>query len=87
MWTNRTSVSNTRIIAVYPVRSCPLYDMINRLYNIFNYYYCFFFLSKGKLIYPEHIIEGFENLPKAFIGMLNGDNIGKVLVKTLRNVK
>jgi len=41
-------------------------------------HYCFF---KGKLIYPEHIIQGFENLPQAFMGMLSGDNIGKVLVK------
>lgn len=42
---------------------------------------------KCKLIYPEHITQGFENLPQAFMGMLNGDNIGKVLVKacTLKN--
>jgi len=38
-------------------------------------------LFKGKLIYPEHITEGFENLPQAFMDMLNGDNIGKALVK------
>lgn len=36
---------------------------------------------QGKLIYPEHITQGFENLPQAFMGMMNGDNIGKVLVK------
>jgi len=38
-------------------------------------------IKEGKLIYPEHITQGFENLPQAFMGMLNGDNIGKVLVK------
>lgn len=40
-----------------------------------------FFFLKGKLIYPEYIIQGFESLPQAFIGMLNGENIGKTLVK------
>jgi NADPH:quinone reductase len=35
----------------------------------------------GKLKYKEDIVEGFENLPRALIGMLQGDNIGKRLVK------
>jgi len=39
------------------------------------------FFFKGKLIYPEYIVQGFESLPQAFIGMLNGENIGKALVK------
>ncbi len=38
-------------------------------------------IKEGKLKYKEDIVEGFENLPKAFIGMLQGDNIGKRLVK------
>jgi NADPH-dependent curcumin reductase CurA len=38
-------------------------------------------LREGKLKYTEDIVEGFENLPKAFIGMLQGDNTGKRLVK------
>jgi len=38
-------------------------------------------IKEGKLKYREDIVEGFENLPKAFIGMLNGDNTGKRLVK------
>ncbi len=35
----------------------------------------------GKIKYREDIVEGFENLPKAFIGLLQGENIGKRLVK------
>lgn len=35
----------------------------------------------GKIKYREDIIEGFENLPKAFIGLFAGENIGKRLVK------
>jgi NADPH:quinone reductase len=38
-------------------------------------------IKDGKLKYREQIIEGFENTPDAFIGMLNGENIGKMLVK------
>jgi NADPH-dependent curcumin reductase CurA len=38
-------------------------------------------IREGKLKYKEDIVQGFENLPKAFIGMLQGDNTGKRLVK------
>ena len=37
-------------------------------------------IKEGKLKYKEHIIVGLENAPKAFIGMLKGENIGKQLV-------
>ena len=38
-------------------------------------------LKDGKIHYRESIVEGIENAPKAFIGMLEGQNIGKQLVK------
>ncbi|MCZ6677090.1 MAG: NADP-dependent oxidoreductase [Candidatus Poribacteria bacterium] len=38
-------------------------------------------IKAGKLKYREDIVEGFENAPAAFIGMLKGDNIGKRLIK------
>ncbi len=34
-----------------------------------------------KIKWKETIIEGIENAPKAFLGLLNGDNIGKMIVK------
>jgi len=34
-----------------------------------------------KIKYDENILEGFENLPEAFLGLFRGDNIGKQLVK------
>ncbi|HNG34608.1 MAG TPA: NADP-dependent oxidoreductase, partial [Blastocatellia bacterium] len=40
-------------------------------------------IKTGKLKYHENIIEGFENMPRAFIGMLHGQNIGKQLVKAV----
>ncbi|XP_044513420.1 prostaglandin reductase 1 [Gracilinanus agilis] len=36
---------------------------------------------EGKIQYKEHISEGFESMPMAFIGMLKGDNLGKTIVK------
>lgn len=38
-------------------------------------------LQEGKLNYEETIIEGFENVPKAFLGLFEGSNLGKQLVK------
>ncbi|MDQ6698666.1 MAG: NADP-dependent oxidoreductase [Acidobacteriota bacterium] len=38
-------------------------------------------VHEGKLKYRESVVEGLENTPKAFIGMLQGRNIGKQLVK------
>jgi NADPH:quinone reductase len=38
-------------------------------------------LQEGKLSYRETIVDGFEELPRAFISMLNGGNIGKQLVR------
>ena len=38
-------------------------------------------IRSGQIKYREDIVEGFENLPKAFIGLLQGQNIGKRIVK------
>ncbi|XP_053558639.1 prostaglandin reductase 1-like [Bombina bombina] len=38
-------------------------------------------IVEGKLKYREHVTEGFENMPAGFIGMLNGENIGKAIIK------
>jgi NADPH-dependent curcumin reductase CurA len=38
-------------------------------------------LREGKIKYREDIVDGFENLPKAFIGLFHGENIGKRIVK------
>ncbi|XP_040819071.1 prostaglandin reductase 1 [Ochotona curzoniae] len=36
---------------------------------------------EGKIQYREYVIEGFDNMPAAFMGMLKGDNVGKAIVK------
>jgi hypothetical protein len=38
-------------------------------------------LKEGKLKHREDIVDGFENLPKAFIGLFHGENTGKRLVR------
>ena len=38
-------------------------------------------LREGRLQYRETIVEGIENAPHAFLGLLRGENIGKMLVK------
>jgi NADPH-dependent curcumin reductase CurA len=38
-------------------------------------------LQQGKLKYAENIVEGFENTPRAFLGLFSGENLGKQLVK------
>ncbi len=38
-------------------------------------------VTSGKLKYRESIAEGLHNAPRAFIGMLKGENFGKQLVK------
>ena len=38
-------------------------------------------LTDGTLQYKEDVTEGLENAPQAFIGMLQGENRGKALVK------
>lgn len=39
------------------------------------------YLADGKLTYSETIVEGFENIPQAFMGLFKGKNQGKMIVK------
>ncbi|XP_074555520.1 prostaglandin reductase 1 [Halichoeres trimaculatus] len=36
--------------------------------------------KEGKLKCREHVTKGFENMPAAFMGMLQGENIGKAII-------
>jgi len=38
--------------------------------------------NEGKLKYTETVLEGFDKLPEAFLGLFSGNNQGKMLVKT-----
>ncbi len=38
-------------------------------------------LAEGRVKYREDVVEGLENAPQAFIGLLRGENFGKVIVR------
>jgi len=38
-------------------------------------------VADGKISYRETVVEGLENMPDAFLGLLDGQNTGKMLVK------
>ncbi len=38
-------------------------------------------VETGKVKYREHRVDGLENAPQAFIGLLNGENFGKLVVR------
>lgn len=51
------------------------------LHTHVNYRYNYYVSLQGKLVHPETVTEGFDNIAKAFIGMLRGENVGKAVVK------
>lgn len=38
-------------------------------------------IKEGKIKYREHVVEGLENAPSAFNGLLKGENFGKLVIK------
>jgi NADPH-dependent curcumin reductase CurA len=38
-------------------------------------------LSEGRIRHRETVVDGLENAPKAFLGLLRGENVGKMLVR------
>jgi NADPH-dependent curcumin reductase CurA len=43
-------------------------------------------LGTGKIHYREQVVDGLENAPEAFIGMLEGQNFGKLIVKVNNSI-
>jgi len=41
-------------------------------------------VEEGELRYRETVTEGIENAPAAFLGLFEGENVGKQLVKVAR---
>jgi NADPH-dependent curcumin reductase CurA len=41
-------------------------------------------LREGKIKYREDVVDGIENAPQAFMGLLQGKNFGKLLVRVAR---
>jgi NADPH-dependent curcumin reductase len=41
-------------------------------------------LWEGRIKYREDIVDGLENAPEAFIGLLNGKNFGKLIIRVVK---
>ena len=44
-------------------------------------------VREGRVRYREDIVEGLENAPRAFIGLLRGENFGKLVVRVAPDVR
>jgi NADPH-dependent curcumin reductase CurA len=44
-------------------------------------------VKDGKIKFREDVVDGLENAPKAFIGLLEGKNFGKLIVRVATDVK
>ena len=42
-------------------------------------------VEQGKIKYREEVIDGLENAPEAFIGLLKGENFGKRVIRVASN--
>ena len=42
-------------------------------------------VKSGQLKYREDVVDGLENAPKAFIGMLDGENFGKLVIRIAKD--
>ncbi len=38
-------------------------------------------VREGRIKYREDVVDGLKNAPRAFIGLLRGENFGKLLVR------
>ena len=38
-------------------------------------------IKEGRIKYREDVVEGLEKAPRAFIGLMQGENFGKLLIK------
>jgi len=43
--------------------------------------------DEGRLAYLEDIVDGLENAPAAFLGMLRGENFGKLVIRVAPEVE
>jgi len=57
-----------------------VFDDYGHRYNEFNTA-MMQWLSEGKIIYKEHLVDGLENAATSFIGLLKGENFGKLVVR------
>ena len=65
----------------------PSVGMLSKSVNDYGHRYGEFYqrmsawLTEGRIKYREESVDGLENAPAAFIGLLEGKNFGKLIVR------
>jgi NADPH-dependent curcumin reductase len=73
-------IMSTLLIKRIKMQGFIVFDDYGHRYNEFSTQMYEWFIS-GKIKYKEHCVEGLENAVNAFIGLLQGDNFGKLVVR------
>jgi NADPH-dependent curcumin reductase CurA len=73
-------LTNTLLIRRIRMQGFIIYDDYGHRYEEF-FKQMSAWLEEGKIKFREHIVDGLENAPQAFIGMLEGENFGKLIVR------
>jgi NADPH-dependent curcumin reductase CurA len=69
---------NTVLVKRLRKQGFLVYDHVERLASVREQLWQWH--QQGRLTLPESVVEGFESTPRAFIGMLDGENFGRQLV-------
>tara|TARA_B100001059_G_scaffold229807_1_gene262953 strand:- start:142 stop:1173 length:1032 start_codon:yes stop_codon:yes gene_type:complete len=76
-----SSLMGTLLVKRIKMQGFIIFDDYAHRYNEFATQMTEWF-SQGKMHYREHLIEGLDNAPQAFMGLLEGQNFGKLVIKT-----
>jgi len=79
---NAASASLMRMILTkrFKIQGFIIFDDYGDKYSEFTHQMSTW-INEGKIKFKEDIVEGLENAPQAFIGLLEGKNFGKLIVK------
>ncbi|MBO7913204.1 NADP-dependent oxidoreductase [Vibrio sp. G41H] len=76
-----SSLMGTLLVKRIKMQGFIIFDDYAHRYNEFSVQMTEW-LSQGKMHYREHLIEGLDEAPQAFMGLLEGQNFGKLVIKT-----
>ncbi|CAI2169887.1 19032_t:CDS:2 [Funneliformis geosporum] len=82
---NSTTKYGVKNLSVLVSKRITIYGML--IFDHYEEHYDSFqkemipWLKEGKLKYKEHVVNGIENAPQAFLNIFNGKNFGKVVIK------
>jgi NADPH-dependent curcumin reductase CurA len=75
-----SSLMGTLLVKRIKMQGFIVFDDYGHRYNEFSEQMVKWLMA-GKINYKEHLITGLENTVNAFIGLLEGENFGKLIVR------